>query len=110
MLQLQDGRSKTSAFALRYNATGSLLWERQWGTNESDAAAGAAADLTDHLLYVVGSTAGAMSAVALAPNATVSCACTLRLCSSQTDECFSVSTVCTATAQKVLQASNKLGV
>ncbi|KAG5185351.1 hypothetical protein JKP88DRAFT_348318 [Tribonema minus] len=68
----EDGTGKnSSAFAARYDAaTGARVWERTWGTDDTDGAAGVAVDAGEGLLYVVGSTQGSFGGDAAAPNGT----------------------------------------
>jgi uncharacterized protein (TIGR03437 family) len=49
---------KSDAFVTKLDLDGNVVWSRQFGTSETDAAAGVAADLSG--VYVVGSTAGAL--------------------------------------------------
>lgn len=67
-----DEGNRSDAFAVRYSATGALVWQTRWGTAGVDQALGAASDVSDKLLYVVGSTSGAMGPAAQAPNTTAS--------------------------------------
>lgn len=58
----------TDAFIVKYNSTGGLLWERSWGTSEPDLGNGVAVDDGSGLVYVVGTTRGAMDAEVSSPD------------------------------------------
>lgn len=50
----------TNAFAVKYNASGGLVWEQTWGTSEQDISNGVAVDDGSGRVYVVGTTRGSM--------------------------------------------------
>ena len=55
-----DEQDDTDAFVVKYNSTGGLVWKTSWGTSEPDLGKGVAVDDGSALVYVVGSTKGAM--------------------------------------------------
>ncbi|MBI4310832.1 MAG: SBBP repeat-containing protein [Chloroflexi bacterium] len=50
----------TDAFLSKYNPSGTLLWQHQFGSSEEDNAFGVSASPSDQSVYVVGSTNGAL--------------------------------------------------
>lgn len=62
-----DEQDDTDAFVVKYNSTGGLLWKTSWGTSEPDLGNGVAVDDGSGLVYVVGTTRGAMGADVMVP-------------------------------------------
>lgn len=57
---IDDNADDTDAFLVKYDALGDMLWEISWGTPQPDIGNGVAVDSGSRLVYVVGTTKGAM--------------------------------------------------
>jgi hypothetical protein len=59
----ESPHASSDAFVAKYSAAGELLWTRQLGTAESDAAAGSSSDSAGNV-FIAGDTSGAMDGMA----------------------------------------------